>query len=42
MDEESHGMILAVDGLEKGFGKHGDGKPIFLFADGLPLGAKIR
>ena len=32
MDEESHGMILAV----------GDDKPIFLSAEGLPLGAKIR
>lgn len=42
MDEESHGMILAVDGLEKGFGKHGDVKPIFLSAEGLPVGAKIR
>lgn len=33
MDEESQGMILAVDGEEK---------PVFVSADGLPLGAKIR
>ncbi len=34
MDEESQGMILAVDGSEK--------KPVFVSADGLPIGAKIR
>ena len=33
MDEESQGMILAVDG---------DKKPIFLSAEGMPIGAKIR
>ncbi len=33
MDEESQGMILAVDTAEK---------PLFLSADGMPLGAKIR
>lgn len=42
MDEESQGMILAVDGLELGFGKHGSAKPLFVSAEGLPLGAKIR
>ena len=35
MDEESHGMILAVDD-EKGE------KPIFVSAQGLPLGSKVR
>lgn len=35
MDEESQGMILAVDS-EK------DKKPLFVSAEGLPLGAKIR
>src|SRR3989304_7944471 len=34
MGEESQGMILAVDGE--------DGKPIFVSAEGMPLGAKIR
>ena len=34
MDEESQGMILAVDGSDK--------KPLFVSADGLPVGAKIR
>lgn len=33
MDEYSHGMIMAVDGKDK---------PIFLTADGMPVGAKIR
>lgn len=33
MDEESQGMILAVDG---------DQKPIFLSGEGMPAGAKIR
>lgn len=33
MDEESQGMILAVDGADK---------PLFLSAEGLPVGAKIR
>lgn len=33
MNEESHGMILAVDGLDK---------PIFISAEGMPVGAKIR
>jgi len=33
MDEESRGMILAVDG---------DDKPVFVDASDLPLGAKIR
>ncbi len=34
LDEVSQGMILAVDGA--------DGKPQFVFADGMPVGAKIR
>jgi len=42
MGEESQGMILAVDGLEKGFGEHGEAKPIFVSAEGLPVGSKIR
>lgn len=42
MGEESQGMILAVDGEEKAFGEHGTLKPLFISAQGLPLGAKIR
>jgi tryptophanyl-tRNA synthetase len=34
MDEESQGMILAVDGKE--------GKPMFLSGEGMPIGATIR
>ena len=34
MDEESQGMILAVDGAE--------GKPVFINADGLDIGSKVR
>lgn len=34
MDEYSQGMIMAVDGE--------DGKPQFISADGMPVGAKIR
>lgn len=34
MDEESQGMIIAVDGVDK--------KPVFISAEGLPIGAKIR
>jgi methionyl-tRNA synthetase len=34
MGEESQGMILAVDGNED--------KPIFVSAEGMPLGAKVR
>jgi len=34
MDEESRGMILAVDGADK--------KPLFVSAEGMPVGAKIR
>jgi tryptophanyl-tRNA synthetase len=34
MDEESQGMILAVDGA--------DGKPQFVSAEKIPIGAKIR
>lgn len=40
--EESQGMILAVDGLELPFGEHGAAKPIFVSAEGLPLGSMIR
>lgn len=32
--EESEGMILAVDGDQ--------GKPVFVSAEGMPVGAKIR
>jgi methionyl-tRNA synthetase len=42
MDEESQGMILAVDSLELPFGEHGDVKPIFVSAEGLPVGSKVR
>ncbi len=34
MNEESQGMIMAVDGP--------DGKPLFISADDMPVGAKIR
>jgi tryptophanyl-tRNA synthetase len=34
LGEESQGMIMAVDGV--------DGKPIFVSAEGLPLGSTIR
>ena len=34
MDEESQGMILAVDGAE--------GKPVFVNVDGLDIGSKVR
>ncbi len=34
MDEESQGMILAVDSPE--------GKPVFINADGLDIGSKVR
>ena len=34
MDEESQGMILAVDGS--------GGKPIFVSAENLPAGSKVR
>lgn len=42
LDEESQGMILAVDGEELPFGKQGSKKPVFVSAEGLPIGAKIR
>lgn len=42
MNEYSQGMILAVDGEEKGAFEHGTNKPIFVSAEGMPLGAKIR
>ena len=39
LDEESQGMILAVDGPSTGSGLN---KPIFVSAEGMPIGAKIR
>ncbi len=42
MGEESQGMILAVDGEERPFGEFGTTKPLFISAEGMPLGAKIR
>jgi methionine--tRNA ligase beta chain len=42
MGEESQGMILAVDGEERPFGEFGTTKPLFVSAEGMPLGAKIR
>ncbi|KKU14371.1 MAG: hypothetical protein UX21_C0021G0001, partial [Microgenomates group bacterium GW2011_GWC2_45_8] len=33
MDEESQGMILAVDGKDK---------PLFVSAEDMPVGAKVR
>ncbi|MBI5448930.1 tryptophan--tRNA ligase [Candidatus Gottesmanbacteria bacterium] len=42
MDEESQGMILAVDGDELPFGQHGPKKPVFVSAEGFSIGAKIR
>lgn len=42
LGEESQGMILAVDGEELPFGQHGEAKPIFVSAEGLPVGAKVR
>ncbi len=35
MDEESHGMILAVD-------DENAEKPVFVSGEGLPLGSKVR
>jgi tryptophanyl-tRNA synthetase len=42
MNEESQGMIMAVDGLELPLGEHGDVKPVFVSAEGLPIGSKVR
>ncbi len=42
LSEESQGMILAVDGLELPFGQHGSVKPLFISAEGLPVGSKVR
>lgn len=42
MDEESQGMILAVDGLEMPFGEHGEAKPLFVEVESLPVGSKVR
>jgi tRNA-binding EMAP/Myf-like protein len=33
MDQESQGMILAVDAAEK---------PLFISAEGMPVGTKVR
>lgn len=33
MEEESQGTVLAVDGKDK---------PLFISAEGLPVGAKVR
>jgi methionyl-tRNA synthetase len=41
-EEESQGMILAVDGDELPFGEHGPQKPIFVSGEGMPEGAKVR
>ena len=41
MDEYSQGMIMAVDS-PRGEAGGTDGKPLFLSADGMPIGAKIR
>ena len=41
MDETSQGMILAVDS-PRGEAGGPDNKPLFVSADGLPLGARIR
>ncbi len=40
--EESQGMILAVDGEALPPFEHGSSKPIFVSAEGMPLGAAIR
>ena len=42
MNEESQGMILAVDDLELPMGVHGDVKPLFITGEGLPVGARVR
>lgn len=41
MDEESQGMIMAVDS-PRGEAGGSDKKPIFVSAEGLPVGAKVR
>lgn len=42
MDEESQGMILAVDGEDLPLGEHTGAKPIFISVESLPIGAKVR
>jgi tRNA-binding EMAP/Myf-like protein len=42
MGEESQGMIMAVDSLSSGDLGEVSGKPIFVSADGMPVGARIR
>ncbi|MBI4066105.1 hypothetical protein HY411_00150 [Candidatus Gottesmanbacteria bacterium] len=41
--EESQGMILAVDPGETNEGEaHSNEKPLFISAEGMPVGAKVR
>ncbi len=40
MDEMSHGMILAVDSSASS--EQAGNKPVFVSAEGLPLGSKVR
>ena len=40
MEEESQGMILAVDGDPASAGQAS--RPIFISAEGMPVGAKVR
>ncbi len=42
MAEESQGMILAVDSSPPAGGSEQASKPLFISADGMPVGAKIR
>ncbi|KKU10107.1 MAG: Methionyl-tRNA synthetase, beta subunit [Parcubacteria group bacterium GW2011_GWB1_46_8] len=42
MEWESQGMILAVDGSEMQIGDKTFLKPLFVSADGLPVGSKVR
>ncbi len=41
MNEENQGMILAMDPSISS-GQDGLDKPLFLSAEGMPVGAKIR
>ena len=44
MDEESQGMILAIDlpSPTASEGQAGSEKPLFISAEGFPIGAKVR
>lgn len=42
MNEESQGMILAVDSPRGEAGDAASGKPIFVSAEGMPVGATVR